>query len=99
MKPFLFAQISFLFLALSLSYVVNCQQKAEVSNCITTVNNLYDIRELIPLANGNSLQIRLKHGLGKAAVVIEKLNDSLRVIDKRQIVLRGDFINFFTYDC
>ena len=98
MKPFLFARISFLFLALSLSYVVNCQQKAEVSNCITTVNNLYDIRELIPLANGNSLQIRLKHGLGKAAVVIEKLNDSLRVIDKRQIVLRGDFINFFTYD-
>ena len=78
--------------------MANCQQRVEVSNCITSVNNLYDIRELIPLANGNSLQVRLKHGLGKAAVVIEKLDDSLRVIDKRQIVLRGDFINFFTYD-
>lgn len=98
MKPFSLAPISFLFLALSLSYVANCQQRVEVSNCITAVNNLYDIRELIPLANGNSLQVRLKHGLGKAAVVIEKLDDSLRVIDKRQIVLRGDFINFFTYD-
>ena len=87
-----------LFFALCLTSFANCQKRTEISKCVTTVNNLYDLRELVPLSNGNSLQIRLKHGLGKSALVIEKLNDSLVIIDKRQIVLKGDFINFFTYD-
>ncbi len=79
-------------------FSVQAQSKAEYSDCITKVNNLYDIRELIPLYDGTTVSVRIKHNLSKSAIVLEKYNDSLRVIQKRQIVLRGDFINFSSYD-
>ncbi len=93
--------VKYIFIFLLSHSVINdsfCQEGSELSDCVTSVNNLFDIREQFPISDGNSIQVRVKHNLGKSAVIVEKLNDSLRVINKRQIVLRGDFINFFTYD-
>jgi len=88
----------FLSLLLSFFILTVLHSQTHVSDCLKQSNSFYQIRDIAALADGGSVMLKIRHDVSKSAVIIEKRNANYKLTDKRQIVLRGDFINFFTYD-